>query len=134
LYDDDDWHDVKTGYGSRFSDDADFAQAFEDIEKFLSKGRGPANTGDTADWGNVHGAPQKKQAVPETLGPDFAELGLEFGAGFERCKSAYKRLLKVHHPDRHASHESNMEKATAKSAKINAAYERIRKWYETGQV
>jgi hypothetical protein len=65
---------------------------------------------------------------PEELRRDFAELGLPFGAGAEECKAAYKRLLKLHHPDRHAGHEGNMRKATEKSARINAAYDRIETW------
>jgi hypothetical protein len=65
---------------------------------------------------------------PERLQSDFAELGLPFGAGAEECKAAYRRLLKLHHPDRHAGHQGNMDKATKKMAKINAAYDRIEKW------
>jgi hypothetical protein len=68
--------------------------------------------------------------IPEELRPDFAELGLPFGASADECKTAYKRLLKLHHPDRHAGHEGNMRKATEKSARINAAYDRIEKWRE----
>jgi DnaJ-domain-containing protein 1 len=68
------------------------------------------------------------EGPPETLRPDFEELGLPFGAGAEECKAAYRRLLKLHHPDRHAGHQGNMEKATKKMAKINAAYDRIEKW------
>ena len=133
LGDGDDWHDVRNAHDVRFSDDPDLARAFEDIEEFLNGGRTSSGR-KAADWSGVHAAPQKKPAVPGTLRPDFAELGLEFGAGFEQCRAAYKGLLKVHHPDHHASHEGNMKKATVKSAKINSAYERIRKWYETGQV
>jgi curved DNA-binding protein CbpA len=63
---------------------------------------------------------------------DFAELGLPFDASEEDCKQAYKKLLKIHHPDRHAGHEGNMKKATEKSARINAAYDRIQRWREGG--
>ncbi|MDR2746058.1 MAG: J domain-containing protein [Treponema sp.] len=70
---------------------------------------------------------------PEQLRQDFAELGLPFGAGAEECKAAYRRLLKLHHPDRHAGHQGNMEKATKKMAKINAAYDRIEKWRGEGK-
>lgn len=65
---------------------------------------------------------------PEELRPDFAELGLPFGASAGECKAAYKKLLNIHHPDRHAGHSGNMKKATEKSARINAAYDRIKKW------
>jgi hypothetical protein len=67
---------------------------------------------------------------PEDLRPDFAQLGLSFGASAAECKAAYKKLLKIHHPDRHANHPGNFQKATAKSARINAAYDRIEKWRE----
>jgi len=40
----------------------------------------------------------------------------------------------VHHPDRHAGHPGNMKKATEKSARINAAHQRIERWRETGKV
>lgn len=65
---------------------------------------------------------------PEELLSDFAELGLPFGASAGECKAAYKKLLNMHHPDRHAGHAGNMKKATEKSARINAAYDRIEKW------
>lgn len=74
------------------------------------------------------GRRQAPGGPPETLRPDFEELGLPFGAGAEDCKAAYRRLLKLHHPDRHAGHRGNMEKATKKMAKINAAYDRIERW------
>lgn len=72
--------------------------------------------------------------VPEALRKDFAELGIDFGSGLAECKSSYKKLLKKHHPDRHAGHERNMKKATEKSARINVSYRRIETWYETGKI
>ncbi|MDR2094638.1 MAG: J domain-containing protein, partial [Treponema sp.] len=74
------------------------------------------------------GATGGAAAPPEELRPDFAELGLPFGASAGECKAAYKKLLNTHHPDRHAGHAGNMKKATEKSARINAAYDRIEKW------
>jgi len=68
------------------------------------------------------------------LRADFQELSLPFGAGAADCKAAYKKLLKIHHPDRHAGHEGNMKKATAKAARINASYRRIEAWRETGRI
>jgi DnaJ-class molecular chaperone len=127
-------HDRHGGKGARFSTDRDFAEAFEELEEFLSGKGAPGSGRNAADWSNVHAAPKRKPAIPETLRLDFAELGVEFGADAEKCKSAHKRLLLIHHPDHHASHEGNMKKATEKSAKINAAYERICEWRETGKV
>jgi hypothetical protein len=71
--------------------------------------------------------------APESLGQDFSELGLRPEASEEDCKAAYKQLLKKHHPDRHAGHAGNMKKATEKTARINAAYDRIVRWRQTGK-
>ncbi|MDR2178505.1 MAG: J domain-containing protein [Treponema sp.] len=133
--------------------DPDLEEAEAELESFLRNGgawsggdwsdnrtTGRARSGDwgdnrttSRDWtgnrGAAGSAPRRDPAgPPEELRPDFAELGLPFGAGAEECKAAYRRLLKLHHPDRHAGHQGNMEKATKKMAKINAAYDRIEKW------
>ncbi|MDR2184833.1 MAG: J domain-containing protein [Treponema sp.] len=89
-----------------------------------SGGHAGASTGSTTG---------ERSGVPESLRPDFAELGVPFGADSETCKGAYKRLLKVHHPDRHAGHGENMKKATEKTARINAAFDRIEKWRTAGK-
>jgi hypothetical protein len=129
--------------------DPDLDAAYDELNDYLGKGRdrGPAGdfSGDGARSGGGGGnrgfrenrdafGPGKNAGLPpEKLRPDFAELGLPLGASGEECKSAYKKLLKIHHPDRHAGHPGNFQKATAKSARINAAYDRIERWRETGK-
>ena len=93
--------------------DPDLENAYEELDDFLSG----KNSG------------EKDRPVPEELRKDFAELGLKPDASMEECREAYKRLLKIHHPDRHAKHEGNMRKATAKTARVNASYERLEKWF-----
>jgi DnaJ-class molecular chaperone len=108
------------GYSS--SGDPDLHAAFDELNDYLN-------------WRNTDGEHNRNErgrhtgkAIPEELQPDFAELGVAFGAPADECKAAYKRLLKIHHPDRHAGHAGNFKKATDKSARINAAYDRIEKW------
>ncbi|MDR0707459.1 MAG: DnaJ domain-containing protein [Treponema sp.] len=122
--------------------DSDLEAAYEELNEFLGRGEGRGASHDfgaqnDAGFGgqfrNVHTAAAPK-AAPEALRPAFAELGVPFGADPEVCKTAYKKLLKVHHPDRHAGHVENMRKATEKSARINAAYEKIERWRATGTV
>jgi DnaJ-domain-containing protein 1 len=125
------------GSGPRRGDwsDPDMDAAFEELNDYLGgtekKDWGPADGGaanrDRA-WNGGFGPAENTGLPPEELRPDFAELGLPFGASAEDCKGAYKKLLKIHHPDRHANHPGNFQKATAKSARINAAYDRIEKW------
>jgi hypothetical protein len=121
------------------SGDPDLEAAFEELNDFLGKGSGEKRrAGDRGFAGNREerqdaGEKAGQGRVPESLRSDFEELSLPFGASYEACKAAYKRLLKLHHPDRHAGHPGNMKKATEKSARINAAYDRIEKWRKTGE-
>jgi DnaJ-domain-containing protein 1 len=115
------------------SGDPDLNEAYEELDDYL-------NGKETRSGGNKERqeAPRRSGATrseraglpPEELRPDFECLGVPFGASAEECKAAYKRLLKIHHPDRHAGHEGDFKKATEKSAKINAAWDRIEKWRE----
>ena len=113
--------------GARHSGDPDIDAAFEELNDYLN--RNGSNAGDTGREKRSESARNGGAKLPpEELRPDFAELGVPFGAGIDECKAAYKKLLKIHHPDRHAGHEGNFKKATEKSARINAAWDRIDKW------
>ncbi|MDR0539362.1 MAG: J domain-containing protein [Spirochaetaceae bacterium] len=130
------------------SRDADLAAAFNELNEFLNDKNDTPFSSYTKPGKNEYARrPHFESAAgsasftaadftaamsrpPEKLRADFAELEVPFGATEDECKSAYKRLLKKHHPDRHAGHAGNMKKATEKAAKINTAYERIRAWRE----
>jgi DnaJ-domain-containing protein 1 len=123
----------------RTSHDPDLDAAFDELNDFLNKDKAKDDTGSKGSgaWSDNFdkdsGAKSRNESsrskpIPEELRADFAELGVSFGASAAECKDAYKKLLKIHHPDRHAGHEGNMKKATEKTARINAAYDRIEKW------
>jgi DnaJ-domain-containing protein 1 len=130
-----------SGEGARSSRyvDPDLDAAYDELDDFLRGGKRPGTYGEKPPFGHGPGsnggsgtAGGTVNPPPESLRVDFAELGLPLGASEEECKIAYKRLLKLHHPDRHAGHEGNMKKATEKSARINAAFDRIEKWRKSG--
>ncbi|MDR0909704.1 MAG: J domain-containing protein [Spirochaetaceae bacterium] len=106
--------------------DPDLADAFAELDDFLndksSRGGAEARRTDYSSY-------SKPRVPPESLRGDFVELGVPFGASVEVCKDAYKALLKRHHPDRHAGNLANQKMATEKSARVNAAYDRIVAWY-----
>jgi DnaJ-domain-containing protein 1 len=148
LHDEDD-HVFGHSAGKRRSSfqDPDIEAAFEELNDYLSSGSGGKKTAsqtgthrggyaryDHAAAGGNHNQAGKTAGIPNALDKDFAELGLSPGASAEECKAAYKQLLKRHHPDRHAGHPGNMKKATEKSARLNAAYDRIERWRTTGKV
>ncbi|GHU08986.1 hypothetical protein FACS1894151_05870 [Spirochaetia bacterium] len=136
-------HEKTSGKGNR--GDPDLEAAFEELDDYLSGGKKKAERDYAQFTGTEYGQYQKgggqtagsragtgnktMRQVPEELRGDFTELGVPFASSAEDCKTAYKNLLKKHHPDRHAGHAENMRKATEKTARINAAYDRIEKWY-----
>ncbi len=69
---------------------------------------------------------------PAKLVSAYRTLGLEYGAPFAEVKTAYKRLLKQHHPDKHGSSPETQKNATETSSRINDAYRIIETWRETG--
>jgi DnaJ-domain-containing protein 1 len=121
--------------------DPDMDVAFEELDDYLQgkteQKKRPSFEAGNFEAGNFRTSTGTRSfatpEVPESLRQDFAELGVSMGASQETCKAAYKKLLKIHHPDRHAGHPGNMSKATEKSARINAAFDRIERWRQTGK-
>ncbi|MDR0526080.1 MAG: J domain-containing protein [Spirochaetaceae bacterium] len=116
--------------------DPDQAEAYNELNDFL--GGGSSKERDnfderirTKNRRNESPPFSSPEEIPKAVKQDFAELGLAPGASSEECKRAYKHLLKIHHPDRHAGHPENMRKATEKSARINAAFDRIEQWRQS---
>jgi len=110
--------------------DPDLDAAYEELDDYLNRREPRSSQRDQKfEWQDKK--PAGKKLPPEELRADFEILEVPFGADDDTCKAAYKKLLKIHHPDRHAGHEGNYKKATEKSAKINAAVDRIEKWRKT---
>jgi len=101
--------------------DPDLNSAYEELDDYLNYRDGKEKPAGQETPGN--------RPIPAELLKDFALLGLSPEASFEDCKGAYKKLLKIHHPDKHSTHPDNMKKATEKSAKVNAAYKRLEDWF-----
>ena len=81
--------------------------------------------------------PKKRERavpVPSALAEDFLVLGLRPGESEEECKSAWKRLLKTHHPDRHQGSEDEKRMAERATINITRSYRRISHWFATGKL
>ena len=105
--------------------DPDLDAAYEELDDYLrgNDSRGKEGGGEKTG--------EQVRPVPDEIRRDFAELGLGPDATAEECKEAYKKLLKVHHPDRHANHAGNLKKATEKTARVNASYGRLMAWFKS---
>jgi len=114
--------------------DPDLDAAYEELDDYLNR-RDSRKEQTGYSWKNTEQENSKSaynsfnaKLPPEELRADFKYLNVPFGADAELCKIEYKKLLKIHHPDRHAGNENNYKKATEISAKLNAAWDRIEKW------
>ena len=119
----------------RSSGDPDLDAAYDELNDYLN--RKETSSGEKERFSETRYSAQKNSGVklpPEELRADFECLGVSFGADAETCKASYKKLLKIHHPDRHAGHEGNFKKATERSSRINASWDRIEKWRKSGSV
>lgn len=100
------------------------------------------NEGKTRSAGGRHGrtAPKKRRfeeeriPVPRELVEEYLTLGQLPGVSAQTCKAAWKRLIKLNHPDRFAGQNEESIQATAKSIRITEAYRRIARWFETGKL
>jgi len=110
--------------------DPDLDTAYEELDDYLNR-RESRQPRQDFEFERRNAQTTAGNMPPEELRADFELLGVPFGADDETCKTAYKKLLKIHHPDRHTGHEGNYKKATEKSAKINAAFDRIENWRKT---
>jgi len=125
------------------SGDPDYDSAYEELDDFLnnreprsehrwSDNEEPNNSRAGSSSGGSNFSSRRSSSdqnqPPEELRADFEKLEVPFGADDETCKNAYKKLMKIHHPDRHTGHEANFKKATERCARINAAWDRIEKW------
>ena len=124
--------DTNRRFKSGSRGDPDLAAAYDELNDYLNRDKQFEKKQNQYSWRDADTEQKAKttgtKTPPEELRADFEILGVPFGADEETCKAAYKKLLKIHHPDHHAGHESNYKKATEKSAKINAAWDRIEKY------
>ncbi|GMO48656.1 MAG: hypothetical protein Ta2G_04670 [Termitinemataceae bacterium] len=118
--------------------DPDLNAAYDELNDYLKNGKSTDKKWESAFMGrgtyHAKNTQPPKQNVPPQLIADYQELSVQPGGDAAAVKSAHKKLMMVYHPDKNAGDEAKMKIATEKTARINAAYERIRKWQETGKI
>lgn len=66
-------------------------------------------------------------AHQEKLRQYYANLELPDGADWPQVKSAYRRLMRKYHPDRHRDNPEQQRISTELTQKLRVAYEALRK-------
>lgn len=60
----------------------------------------------------------------------YTALGLPFGAGLKEVNERWRKLSRVHHPDRHMSDPKAYRQALEKQKQLNNARDLLKKWFE----
>ena len=117
----DDLLDSKDHYNSasQSGHDNDMRAAWDELNDFLNAGAAPAS-GSAANQ-------TRFSNIPQALQKDFAELGVPPGTTLGECKIAYRKQIKVYHPDKKHSSDA------AKFMRIKTAYDNIASWYAQNQ-
>ncbi len=118
-------------------EDQDLADAWDELNSFLD----PSKTETQRKEEELRRQQQQQRRSSSANSQENTErvaieeayrfLNLTPYAPFADVKTRYKELLKKHHPDRHTDSPENLKKATAVSARINAAYQLIEAWEES---
>ena len=101
--------------------DADFDQAWEELEGFLNDDAPGAETA----AGNDATADAVASQVDPKLKHAYETLGVAIGTPLADVRRSYKKLMQAHHPDRFAGDTAAQQSATSRAARINAAYQLI---------
>lgn len=74
-------------------------------------------------------AAEARRALDEA----YRTLGVAPGTPLPEVKAAYKKLLKLNHPDLNAQTPERLKRATEISSRINVAFQLIEAWEESGR-
>jgi DnaJ-domain-containing protein 1 len=76
--------------------------------------------------------PRPAEADP-VLQRCYAHLGLSSEAGFEAVRSAWRRLVREHHPDLYTGHPDLQRQGSERVKELNRAYEEIKRRLARGR-
>jgi len=121
-------------------------EAWEELDDFLNpekerrggaagQHRSSATGGQTRPGSAYAGSSSdRRQGPPEELRQDYRNLEVPFGSSFDRVRKAYKNLLVEYHPDKHSGSTEKLRIATEITKKINASFQRIKRYHDTGSL
>jgi DnaJ-domain-containing protein 1 len=123
--------DTYEGRQNRRYADPDIRDAWDELNEFLETGTSRrTSVNRNGSSGTTHGG-NTYTTAPKELKKDYELLQVPFGAPFPEVKKSYKKLIIAYHPDHHAN---DTAQATEMTQKINYAFQRIKKYEETGKL
>lgn len=119
--------DEPAAAGNTSYSDPDLRDAWDELEDFL-------NSDESADAPGNRSSNTRAKApvVPAELQKDYRLLKTKPGASLEEVAKSYRQLLRIHHPDRHATDPAAFAKATERTKTLTSAFRRIKEYATTG--
>ncbi|NNM67966.1 MAG: J domain-containing protein [Spirochaetales bacterium] len=111
---------------SQPSRDADQVAAEEELEAFL-KNEPPPRPRQQGPKSFHHEHSPQPQLDPKLVSA-YQVMGLNVNASWEEIETAHKKLLRIHHPDRHTENPISYKEATQTSQRINEAYQILKSY------
>ncbi len=122
LRDEESTHTGKTSFS-----DPDLQDAWNELEDFLNS----EESEDSQDTRSTS-TPAEERKLPAELQKDYRLLKTEPGAPLEEVAKSYRKLLRIHHPDRYAADPAAFAEATERTKKLTSAFRRIKEYTQTG--
>jgi len=111
--------------------DPDMKDAWSEINSYLNEfgelgndGSSESKSKNTSNEQQNHYRPSHTNNT-QSLVKDYANLELAPGANADLVKKAYKTMLRIYHPDRHAGDPEKQRIATEITSRLNRSYQRI---------
>jgi DNA segregation ATPase FtsK/SpoIIIE-like protein len=114
--------------GHRRYQDPDMQDAWNELEEYLNEGTQKSRAQPRREEKLRSEQKPRRRQERERLREDYANLKVPLGASFEEVRTAYKKLLRQYHPDRHASDPQKFKLATEITSKINQSFQRIEEY------
>jgi DnaJ-domain-containing protein 1 len=123
--------------------DPDMQEAWEELDDYLNPEKEGGASGqraaggqrrDSTAGGRTGSASARRSGPPDELRADYRNLEIPFGSSFDEVRKAYKNLLVEYHPDKHSSSAEKLRIATEITKKINASFQRIKRYHDSGSL
>ena len=109
-------------------DDGLYSEAWAELEEYLRTGESKVDSPDqhASKRESAERGSDSYGSHSSNTNQDYRNLELDPGTDFATVKKAYRRLMRIYHPDRYADNPERQRIATEISAKLNASFNRIR--------
>jgi DnaJ-domain-containing protein 1 len=120
---------VRRGRTSREGPDADWREAWNELDEYMRRATDPAAGGpETADRDRA-ATGGDTSVMPADLRRDFENLEIAPGTPLDEVRRQFRRELARYHPDRFAGDPEKLATATAVTRELIQSYRRIRDHY-----